>query len=78
MFIESLLIYQNLRKDLEAIGLRVKHYDPFVANKMIHYKQMTITWHVYGLKVSRADKDIFDAFIQWSKDIYKYETKLNP
>ena len=60
MLIESLLLYRKLRRSLEAIGLKVNNFDSCVVNKMIHNKQMTITWHFNELKVSHADKDIFE------------------
>ena len=63
MLISSLLFYQKLRKDLKSINFKVNPYDPFMANKIIRDKQMTITWHVYDLKVSHSDKDVFDDFI---------------
>ena len=31
---------------------------------------MTVTWHVYDLKVSHADKDVFDDFIECAKNTY--------
>ena len=64
MLIVSLLLYQKLRKDLEAIGFKVNPYDTCVSNNMIWYKRKTMTWHVNDLKVSHDDKDIVDAFIQ--------------
>ena len=39
---------------------------------------MTITWHVDDPKVSHDDKDIFDAFIQYTKDTYEDVTKIKP
>ena len=56
---------------MEAIGFKVNSYDPCVENKMIHDKQITITWHVDDLKLSHASKDIVDAFIQWTKETYE-------
>ena len=70
MLIVSLIFYQKLRKDMEAIGFIVNFYDPYVANNMVHYKQMTITWHVYDLKLYHSDKGIFYAFIQCNKGTY--------
>ena len=34
---------------------------------MICEKKMTINWHMNDLQVSHADKDIVDAFIEWTK-----------
>ena len=45
---------------------------------MIRDKQITITWRVDDLKLSHADKDIVDSFIEWTKDTYEYLTKRNP
>ena len=78
MLIESLLLYQKLRKDLKGIGFRVNPYDPCVANKMIYDKQMIITWHVNYLKVSHDKNDIVDALIQWTKETYEDVKKLKP
>ena len=78
MLIESLLLYQKLRKYLKTIGFKVNPYDPCVAKNMIHDKKNTINWHVDDLKVSRAENDIVDAFIEWTKDTYEDVTKLKP
>ena len=45
---------------------------------MIRDKQITITWRVDDLKLSHANKDIVEAFIEWTKDTYEYLTKQNP
>ena len=39
---------------------------------------MAINLHVDDLKVSHAEKDIVDAFIQWIKETYKDITNLIP
>ena len=39
---------------------------------------MRIIWHVDDLTLSHVEKDIFDAFIQVTKDKNKYITKLKP
>ena len=44
---------------------------------MMRDKQKTITWHVYDLKVSHADEDIFEALIEWTKETYEDINKLN-
>ena len=76
MLISSLLFYQKLRKDMEAIGFKLNPYNPCVAKKSIRNKQITITWHVDDLKVSHSDKYIVDAFIQCTKETYEYVKKL--
>ena len=60
MLIALLLFYWKLIKGMEAIGFKVNHDYPWVANKMIWNKQMTITWHVYDFKVSHDYNDIVD------------------
>ena len=35
-----------------VIGFKLNPYDPCVANKIVHGKQLTIAWHVDDLKVS--------------------------
>ena len=77
ILISSLLVYQKLRKDIEAICFKVNPYDSSVANNMICDKQITITWHVNDPKVSHADKDIVDFFIELFKDTYKDITNLS-
>ena len=41
-------------------------------------KQMTITWDVNDLKVSHADYNIVDSFLEWTKETYEYVTNLKP
>ena len=38
----ALLFYKSLRSNLEDMGFEVNPYDPYVANKMVKVKQMTI------------------------------------
>ena len=64
--------------DIKAIGFRVNVHDTCVANNMICNKQMTITWHVYDLKVYHDDRDIVGAFVKWTKETYGDDTKLKP
>ncbi len=77
--IESpLLFYKKLKKDLEEKGFVVNPHDPCVANKMIHGKQMTVTWHVDDLKVSHADPKQVDGFIEWIKSEHGKVTAVKP
>ena len=50
----------------------------YAANKIIHNKQITITWNVDDLKVYHSDNDIVDVFIKWIKETYEDTKKLNP
>ena len=72
MLIASLLFYQKFKKDIEAIGFKVNPYYPCAANKMLHDKQMKITWHVNDHKVSHVEKDIIDTFIKCTNETYEY------
>ena len=44
---------------MEAISFKLNPCGPCVDNKMIHDKQMTITWNVDDIEVPRADKYFF-------------------
>ena len=48
----ALLYYEYFVHDIMAIGFKLNPYDPCVANKIVHGKQLTIAWHVDDLKVS--------------------------
>ena len=51
----ALLFYKNSVEDLEVHVFNINPYDPCFANNMINGKQITVTWNVYGLKVSHRD-----------------------
>ena len=40
-------------------------YDPCVANKMVHGRQMTIMWHVDDVKSSHVNTKVNDSFKEW-------------
>ena len=44
------------------MGFVINPCDPFVANKMINGKQITVCWHVDDLKVSHEDETALDWF----------------
>ena len=46
-------------------------YDACVANKDINGKQMTVTWHVGGLKVSHEDPFEITKFAHFLSKIYR-------
>ena len=56
--------------DLEAYGFKINAYDPFVANKMIGRKQLTVCWHVDELKISCVDAKKVKKMIQWFESEY--------
>ena len=51
MLKSALLFYRKLWDDLVGMGFAINPYDSWVANKMINWCQMTITWHVDDLKI---------------------------
>ena len=63
---------------MDSIGFKLNVYDLCVAKNNIHNKKKKITWHVDDLKMSHADNDIFDNFIQLTSETYEDITKLNP
>ena len=68
----SLLHYKKLRRSLEEWGFEFNPYDPFVANKMINGKQMTVCSHVDDGKLSHVDKREVDKMLELLRG--KYET----
>ena len=59
----ALLFYKKLRADLENMGSEVNPYDPCVANNVINWLQMTVTWHVNDVKISHKESDDITNFI---------------
>ena len=51
----ALLFYEKLVGYLEAYGFRINPCDPYVVNKMVGRKQLTVCWHVENLKISCVD-----------------------
>ncbi len=49
MMKSALLFYRKLVADLVSLGFTINPYDPCIANKIIHDKQMTVCWHVDDL-----------------------------
>ena len=48
----AMLLYKSLRSHLKEIGFKINPYDPCVDNMIINIPQMTVYWHVDGLKIS--------------------------
>ena len=57
-------------RDLEAYGFKINPYNPFVANKMIGGKQITVFWHMDDLKISCVDVNEVTKMIQWLESEY--------
>lgn len=70
MLISAILFYKKLVADLEAYGFAVNPYDPCVANKIVNKKQLTVSWHVDDLKISHAQKEMVDDFLEWITATY--------
>ena len=67
----ALLYYERFVHDIMAIGFKLKLYDPCVANKIVHGKQLTITWHVDDLKVSHKKYQVVSHMVKWLKAKYE-------
>jgi hypothetical protein len=65
----ALLFYLKFVRDIESQGFELNHYDPCVANKMIHGKQFTVVWHVDDIKMSHEDEKEVTQLITWLKSI---------
>ena len=67
----ALLYYECFVHDITAIGFKLNPYDPCVANKIVHGKQLTITWHVDDLKVSHKKYQVVSCMVKWLKAKYE-------
>jgi hypothetical protein len=66
----ALLFYKKLVANLESDGFVLNPYDPYVANKVVDRKQMTICWQVDDLKVSHCDPAQVTIFGEWLSTKY--------
>ena len=67
----ALLYYECFVRDIMAIGFKLNPYDPCVANKIVHGKQLTIAWHVDDLKVSHKKYQVVSHMVKWLKAKYE-------
>ena len=67
----ALLYYECFVRDIMVIGFKLNPYDPCVANKIVHGKQLTITWHVDDLKVSHKKYQVVSHMVKWLKAKYE-------
>ena len=51
-------------------GFKLNPYDPYIANKMVNGKQMTVCWYLDDLKMFHAKEDVLTAFINCLEGIY--------
>jgi len=56
----ALLFYRKLVSELKEHGFKINEYDPCDATKTVNGKQISITWHVDGLKISHMDREVVD------------------
>ena len=78
MMKSALLFYRKLVADLTSIGFTINPYDPCVANKIVHNKQMTVCWHVDDLFIGHEDPEVISTFLNWLGDRYDTaDKKLN-
>ena len=69
----SMLFYQKLKSDLEAIGFKFNPYEPCVCNRIKNGNQHTVRFHVDDLLSSHIDKRVNDKFAKWlNKQYGKY------
>ena len=61
----ALLFYKKFVKNLKSIGFELNPYDPYVANKIVSGAQLTVVWHVDGLKVSHVDAGAVTRMSVW-------------
>jgi hypothetical protein len=54
-----------------AISFKLNLYDPCIANKIVHGKQLTITWHVDNLKVSHKKYQVVSCMAKQLKAKYE-------
>ena len=70
MLESALLWYNKFRKDLEKEDFIFNAYNPYVANKIINGKQMTIKFHVDDLMSSHVDPTVNDNFLEFLNKIW--------
>ena len=66
----ALLFCKKLRGNHKDMGFKINPYNLCVANKMINGSQMTVTWHVDGLKASYKENTEVTKFVMALSVIY--------
>eukprot|EP00977_Amphora_coffeiformis_P014855 scaffold4240_cov163-Amphora_coffeaeformis.AAC.1 len=59
ILVSAMLFYRKLVADLQAFDFELNPCGPCVTNKTVGGSQMTVSWHVYDLKVSHIDPKQF-------------------
>ena len=66
----ALLYYQKFVSNLESISFVLNPYNPCVANKKVHGKQLTVVWHADDLKISHVSEKVVTRMINWLNKTY--------
>ena len=66
----TLLYYKLFVKNPKSIGFALNPYDPFVANKMVRVKHLTVFWPVDDLKVGHHETSVVTEMAEWLKKTY--------
>jgi hypothetical protein len=66
----AMLFYRRFTQDLIGYGFKFNPHDPYVANKQVEGKQMTVSWHIDDVRVSHINSKHVDDFINWIKQTY--------
>ena len=70
LLLNALLLCRKLAKYIEAYGLQINPYGPYVAKNMINYKHMPVVWYVDDLKVSHVNSFEITKFAGYLSIIY--------
>ena len=68
----ALPFYLKFVKNQKSIGFELNPYDPCVANKIVNSAQLTVVWHVDGLKVSHVDAGVVTRMSVWLQKTYEH------
>jgi len=71
LMILEMLFYNKLKTDLIKNGFKLNSYDPCLTNKLVNGNQLTVSWHVDELKVSKKDSKAVDEFLEWVHKTYR-------
>lgn len=61
---------------MEFYGLKTNTYDPCLANEIVNGKKMTVSWHVYDLRVSHKYPVQIIKFELYLSSVYEKILKL--
>ncbi len=70
MMKSAILFYRKLISELKEMGFEVNPYNPYVVNKIVNGRQMTIQWHVDDLMISHSSGKAISKFLRALNIIY--------